>query len=100
MDTKKLVEVGGSEWQKGEMHRVYFNDLPTWFGLDIEYYNSGNVCSAKLDGEKISNGEAKRYMSRLHGKLWFDVTTDQFNSMDLDEYVVEVISKRITEAAA
>ena len=69
----------GSEWQKGNQHRVYFNNLGYYYGIRTERYNSGNVSSAELDGERISNSQAKRLLSTLaYSKLWFDVADQKF----------------------
>lgn len=47
-------------------------------GLDIEYYKGGNIWSAYMDGEKISNSEAYRiigsfsdaYIDLANGKVY------------------------------
>lgn len=80
MDTQniitKLVEIGGSEWKKNEMHRVYFNDFSERLGLHVDRYNTGNISGATLNGQHISNSEAKRIIGRLNElKVWYDVTT-------------------------
>jgi hypothetical protein len=91
-----LEAVGGSRWQKNGMDRVYFNDLARWYGLEVELYNSGNVRSARLRGEPISNSEARRIMSRfLNAKLWWDVQSGRWEARGLDDadrdYIVSAI---------
>lgn len=73
-----LVNVGGSMWERGTMSRVYFNDLSKFFGLRVSYYNSGNVSSATLNGEPVSNSTARSLLRELDGKLWYDVTTGKW----------------------
>lgn len=75
---QKLIAVGGNEWTKADKHRIYFNDLPQWYGLECRYYNSGNIMSARLDGSEISNSDARRIMANMPEKLWYDVTTAKF----------------------
>ena len=72
----KLKAAGGSEWESGDKHRVYFNDIREDFGLEIERRKSGSVSNAKLDGKSISNnkgGQIEETLSRA--KVWYDVKT-------------------------
>lgn len=68
-----LKKIGCSEWvhpSTGEV-RIYINDLPELYGLRTSHYKTGNISSATLDGNTISNSEAGRILSRLRGaKLW------------------------------
>lgn len=49
--------------------RHYINDWAEQaFGLEIARYNTGNISSAALNGERISNTKA----ARLGGKVWAD----------------------------
>lgn len=79
----RLVELGGSVWIKDAMHRVYFNvrELLEFAGLELDYYKTGNIKSAKLDGSDISNGKAAKIRSELAmSKFWFDVKENKFKS--------------------
>lgn len=77
----EILKQIGNEWQKGDKHRIYFNDLDVFYGLDVSYYNTGNVCGATLNGERISNSEAKRILNRLLDcKIYFDVKDGQWYS--------------------
>lgn len=78
--TKKLTENGGKLWEKNEMKRIYFN-AGTVLSLDINYYNTGNVSSATLDGIKISNCEAKRCLDL---KFWYDLVDGKFHWKNAD----------------
>lgn len=79
MTVEQLVAVGGSEWQRGDKHRVYFNDLASLYGLEVSRYNTGNISGARLNGEEISNGQARKLISTLQvAKLWWDVPTGKF----------------------
>lgn len=91
----KLTRIG-SEWQNGRMHRIYFNNLENLVSLEITRYGSGNVSSAYLDGEKISNSRADRIAWSLqHGKFWYDVNDGQFHSRDIGDNTVELIQAAI-----
>lgn len=56
----QIVAIGGNAWSRNGVERVYLNDWPAMVGLDVNLYNSGNVRSALLDGELISNTKATR----------------------------------------
>ena len=82
MNIDKLAEVG-SRWQKGGNDRIYFNQefIFKAIGLRMSFYKSGNVSSASLNGEEISNGEAKRIWGRINdSKIWYDVLEGKFLS--------------------
>lgn len=70
----KLEAAGFSRWTKGNMDRLYIN--VTKLGLEVSYYNSGNVSSAKWCGEPISNADGRRLLS---SKVWIDVKTGELH---------------------
>jgi len=75
---KKLIEAGGRLWEKNGYRRIYINGAKTLeavFGLSIERYKSGNVLSAKLCGERISNTQAKAI---LRHKPYFDCIAESW----------------------
>ena len=88
----EMLEARFSRWTKtgydGKKYdRIYFNaeDL----GMKVEYYNSGNVSGASIDGEKVSNSEAKRI---LGSKAFLDLTTGKLHIDDkMEEYFGEKI---------
>lgn len=94
-----LVKVGGSRWQKNGMDRIYFNDVDELYGLDIEYYKTGNICSARLNGESISNAEAHRVRNRL-GKVWYDVKEGCYYSKGMEQSDLQIIVNAIKAKAA
>lgn len=73
---ENLVRIGGNEWKKdtrrGRMHRVYFNNAPDLIGLKVTRYRTGNISSATLGGEHVSNSEAGRLLGAVE-KVWWDV---------------------------
>lgn len=81
MNIQSLIQLGGSEWKKDGSHRIYFNfdELVDFVGLQVTRYGSGNVSSAKLDGEKISNARAVEMLSMLRvAKFYYDVPSGEF----------------------
>ncbi|WP_030506388.1 helix-turn-helix domain-containing protein [Microbispora rosea] len=68
-----ITAIGGSRWTKGGKDRIYINGWTKYLGLEIEHYRSGNISSATLNGESISNSEAYRLASAVY-KVYFDVT--------------------------
>jgi hypothetical protein len=93
---EKLKVAGGSEWESGDNHRVYFNDLPELYGLQAERYGTGNISSATLDGQKISNSKARKIESGLSGsKVWYNVKTGKYESKGLSESAEKKIISNI-----
>jgi hypothetical protein len=72
---QELLEAGISArfWEKHGKRRIYLNDLPALYGLTCSYYGTGNVSSAKLDGEHISNSKARTLLADLDSMtVWWD----------------------------
>jgi len=92
-----LKAIGGSEWIRGDKHRIYFNDLPKWYGLQYTTYNTGNVKSAQLDGQPISNSQARGIIYGLD-KIWYDVKNGDFSYRGDPEYCEKAIEKIKAEA--
>lgn len=82
MNTDKLKQIG-NEWEKGENHRIYITEdgkAQLW-GLRLQYYRSGNIEKAWLDGEEISNSAAKALCDKLHDvNVWYDYTDDKIHA--------------------
>ena len=68
MDTKKLIELGGVEWTKNNMHRIYFNEKTV----------------LKLISTKPRIANFTR-----NSKLWFDVTDGEFYAKEYDTEIFE-----------
>jgi len=100
-----LKGIGGNEWMRGEYHRIYF-DLGfrmEAIGLSINTYKTGNISSASLDGERISNNKAKKTINALgsnYGKFWYDVSTGEFGWKEIDPDLAEQIIDAINEKIA
>lgn len=73
----KYEAKGFNRWTLNEMDRLYINVKE--IGLEVEYYKTGNVSSAKWCGEHISNADARRFLS---SKVFVDVKTGQLHVQD------------------
>lgn len=62
INIEALEKKGFNRWTKGDMDRLYFS-LEKSGDLELDYYKSGNLRSADLDGERISNAEACRLLA-------------------------------------
>ena len=62
INIEALEKKGFNRWTKGNMDRLYFN-IEKSGDLELDYYKSGNLRSADLDGERISNAEACRLLA-------------------------------------
>ncbi len=71
-----MTAIGGNRWTKAGHDRVYINNWQRFIGLEVDYYNSGNICGATLDGELISNSEAGRILGAVQ-KVYFDTADNK-----------------------
>ena len=65
-----LTEIGGNEWKKNGMHRIYFNSATvfTISGFEIARYGRGGM----------SKNEARHLRMNLDtGTIYYDVNTDE-----------------------
>lgn len=94
-----LLAIGGKEWIKEGMHRIYFNNLAQFIGFEYETYKTGMVKIASLAGKSISNNQANGLVTTLKvGRVFFDVSTGTFQrnnyiSTDVFGLVVDGINK-------
>lgn len=67
----QITRIGGTRWNKPGTDEVrYYLDWQTLLALDVERYRTGNISSASLAGNKISNAEAARLL-RGDPKAWW-----------------------------
>lgn len=104
---EQLERVGGSYWQTsdGSKRRVYFNRLSELYGLSYATYNSGNISSATLNGEIISNNKARHLAATLDAMmLWYDLSDGLFHwkvsrneDQTIARHIVDVIKTAVQE---
>lgn len=92
----KIIEMseqnGFKRWTKGDYDRLYINDFEL-LGLFVDYYNTGNVCYAEFNGEKISNRQAKKM---LNCAVYIDLNNDMIYTPEwFEDNAIELV-KRIT----
>jgi hypothetical protein len=71
LSTETMVAIGGNRWTKAGKDRVYINDWAQYLPLEINRYNTGNICWAAWDGETIANRQAGLILGSID-KVWFD----------------------------
>jgi len=96
-----LQAIGGNLWEKNGRSRVYMNDLVGLYGLEVSRYNTGNISSALLRGERISNSRATKIVGHLaYAKLYWDVNAGAWGSRDLDpDYQADLVAEIETRLA-
>lgn len=94
-----LTDRGFKRWTKklpnGKvMDRLYIK--PEYLGLELTRYKSGNISSAKFNGETISNSEARRIEGT---KCYVDVATKEIvcDREDLKKAAQEVIDDALSK---
>jgi hypothetical protein len=95
---QSLIALGGKLWERDGKRRVYFSPLAEFIGLEVNRYNTGNVSSATLNGERISNSQATRMLWAVAGKFWWDAADEKFHWKDIDngygrQIMLAIISK-------
>ena len=72
---KALEKKGFNRWTKGTIDRLYIN--AEMLGLKLDYYKTGNICSASYRGEYISNNHAREMKA---AKTYVDITDGTVHS--------------------
>lgn len=98
-EIKTLTDRGFNRWTKklanGKVtDRLYIN--PEYLGLELTRYKSGNISSAKFNGETISNSEARRIEGT---KCYVDVATKEVvcDREDLKQAAQEVVDDALSK---
>lgn len=100
----QMVAIGGHRWNAGEAGpRVYLNDWAPWVPFDVEYYGTGNVRSASLFGETISDARAGRILGgkvfwrdgRIHSSVGAAVTWAGFDGTTADRRILDEIARLV-----
>lgn len=88
----------GNAWSKktGET-RWYVNNWKEMIGLEVQYYNTGNVADVKMGGHQESNNWYKKYVAAT--KVWVDaegaVHVDYCREEDVEKRIIAAIDARI-----
>lgn len=62
IDIEALEKKGFNRWTKGNYDRLYFN-IEKSGHMDVDYYKTGNISHATVDGEEISHRFAGQILS-------------------------------------
>ena len=96
MGINKIKSIG-KEWIKEDMHRIYINNLEKIYGLETTSYKTGNISSATLNGEKISNSRARQLSCDLScAKIYYDVKTGKIEAQHINDPLKSTIIEKIT----
>lgn len=95
MTTFQIIDLatkGFTRWTKPGMDRMYIDAGA--LGLSCEYYNTGNIREAHLNGKSISNSRARRLKEM---KTYLDLTTMAVVSGDeeLAHLAADLVAKTI-----
>lgn len=80
-------------WEKGNLKRAYISDeaVKKALNLEVTRYKTGNISSAKMDGEKISNSEAFRILLRF-SDVYYDMINNKWSFDEKAEYADRIIN--------
>ena len=91
---EKIIEAG-SLWEKGGQRRVYFNNILELACDRVSRKRNGSVKAVYFDGEKMSNGDARKVE---RAKLWYDLDSKEwcqtglgFNLDIMDEAIASIV---------
>lgn len=92
-----LEKVGFNRWTKNGMDRLYASKEA--MQLELTYYKTGNISSAALMGEKISNSRARKLIGE---KIYIDVETGELTSKydDVDYELMNAVRETAEKALA
>lgn len=84
---EKLETLGLTHWIKGDNDRIYINNphhFKLIFGLELDFYKTGNIRSAYLNGEKISNSKAEKC---FYGRPYYDCKAGKWCNTNLEAVI-------------
>ena len=79
-------------WEKYNKIRLYL-DFAKIVNLEVDRYNTGNISSAYLEGEKISNSKAYKY---LQGKAYIDLNTNVLECQYMNSEMIEKLENALS----
>ena len=79
-------------WEKYNKRRLYL-DFAKIINLEVDRYNTGNISTAFLEGEKISNSKAYKY---LQGKAFIDLNTNTLDCQYMHSDIIELLQDALS----
>lgn len=96
-DKLATIRTFTKSWTKPgtDQERLYIdkNAAAAFVGLEVQYYKSGAVKSAYLDGEKLSNNKAQKIIDSM-SKTYFDVSSGEWVTGWSDE-ALDLITEKL-----
>jgi hypothetical protein len=90
---QKLIEDDSHNlWEKYNKKRLYL-DFAKIINLQVDRYNTGNISSASLEGEKISNSKAYKY---IQGKAFIDLLSNTLQCKYMHSEIVELLENKLS----
>ena len=91
---QKLIEDDAHNlWEKYNKKRLYL-DFAKIINLQVDRYNTGNISSASLEGEKISNSKAYKY---IQGKAFIDLNSNKLECQYMHSEIVELLENELSQ---
>lgn len=87
----KIIEAGGKVWEKGAYKRLYIKQaILSTRAIQVDRYNTGNISSVKVDGEKISNHSGGILLGAVE-KGFIDLNTGKLvvSTRDTEEKILK-----------
>lgn len=80
-----LIRAGGNEWKRQDEHRIYFNKLDRWIGLEFPKGPRGEHLFPRRDGKPLQDREAAALLRRCEGtKIFYDVKAGKWRAKQAD----------------
>jgi len=96
IEIEKIQELMKDEshnlWEKYNKRRLYL-DFAKIVNLEVDRYNTGNISSAYLEGEKISNSKAYKY---LQGKAFIDLNTNVLECQYMNSEMIDKLENALS----
>lgn len=80
-------------WEKGNHKRAYLSEkvVATAISMTFRKYNTGNIAEASIDGEKISNSEARRIFNHF-ADSYYDMINNVWSFDETAEYADRIMA--------
>lgn len=88
----------GNHWTKCGNRYYLSNEFKfNAIGLEIERYNTGNICYASIKGEQISNSEGRRILDRI-AKCYVDLETGKiYGAGNFESEIANAINSLVND---
>jgi len=87
-----LQDKSHNVWEKYNKKRLYL-DFAKIVNLEIDRYNTGNISNAYLDGEKISNSKAYKY---LQGKAYINLDDNTLICQHMHNDIKDILEYKLS----